>query len=113
MVMTAFVGGGRGISSDIREEIRLAAKFDLKYDLAQCTVYLLSGDSFRRDVSGIQELGIQMKADYDIQRLKMSISGQHIFMNDFYDLRKEKFEYSFRAVEGLENKYMAFHLLQQ
>ena len=91
----------------------MAAKFGLKYDLAQCTVYLLSGDSFRGDVSGFQELGVQIKSGCDIQMLKTPVSGQQIFMNDFCDLRKEKFEYSFRAAEGLQNKYAAFHLLQQ
>ena len=45
--------------------------------------------------------------------LKTPVSEQQIFMNDFCDLRKEKFEYSFRAVEGLQNKHVAFHLLQQ
>ena len=95
-----------------REEIRLAEKFGLKYDLSQCTVYLLSGDQIRGDFSGLQELGVQIRTGNDIQMLKISVSGQQIFMNEFYDIRKEQFELSFRAVEELQNKYMAFHLLQ-
>ena len=59
-----FCGGrARDIIRYFREEIRLAAKFGLKYDLAQCTVYLLSDDNFRADVSGFQELGTQIKSD--------------------------------------------------
>ena len=58
------------------EESRLAAKFGLKYDLSQCTDYLLSGDHFRGDLSGFQELGIQIRTDCDIQILKAPISGQ-------------------------------------
>ena len=107
--------GGR-IQDIIRifgEEIRLAEKFDLKYDLSQCTIYLLSGDQFRGDVSGFQELGIQIRTANDIQMLKIPASGQPIFMNEFYDIRKEQFELSFRAVEELQNKHVAFHLLQQ
>ena len=66
-----------------REEIRLAEKFGLKYDLSQCTVYLLSGDQFRGDVSGFQELGVQIRTGNDIQMLKIPVSGQQIFMNEF------------------------------
>ena len=46
--------GGRvqDIIRYFREEIRLAEKFGLKYDLSQYTVYLLSGDQFRGDISG-------------------------------------------------------------
>ena len=107
-----FYGGrARDIIRHFREEIRLVAKFGLKYDLAQCTVFLLSGDSFRGDVSGIQELGVQIKSDCEIQMMKTPVSGQQIFMNDFCDLRKEKFKYSVRAVEGLQNKHVAFHLV--
>ena len=96
-----------------REAIRLAEKIDLKYDLSQCTVYLLSGDQFRGDGSSFQELGVQIRTGNDIQMLKSPGSGQQIFMNEFYDIRKEEFELSFRAVEELQNKYVTFHLLQQ
>ena len=34
-----------------REEIRLATKFRLNYDLSQYAIYLLSGDNFRGDIS--------------------------------------------------------------
>ena len=68
-------GGLQDIIRCFREEIRLAAKFGLKYDLSQFTIFLLSGDSFRGDMSGIQEIGIQIRIDYDIQILKTSISG--------------------------------------
>ena len=69
--------GGRiqDIIRYFREEIRLAEKFGMKYDLSQCTVCLLSGDQFRGDRSGFQELGVQMRTDNDIQMLKISKSG--------------------------------------
>ena len=76
MLMTASGGGrARDVIRYFREEIGLAAKFGLKYDLAQCTVYLLSGDSFGGDVSGFQELGVQIKSGCDIQILKTPVSG--------------------------------------
>ena len=53
-----------------REEIRLAEKFGLKYDLSQCTV---SGDQFRGDISGFQELGVQIRTGNDIQMLKTPV----------------------------------------
>ena len=102
-----------GCYPNFREEIRLAEKFGLKYDLSQCTVYLLSGDQFRGDVSGFQELGVQIRTGNDIQMLKTPVLGEQTFMNEFYDIRKEQFELSFRAVEELQNKHVAFHLLQQ
>ena len=92
---------------------RLAAKFGLKYDLSQCTIYLLSGDHFRGDLSGFQELRVQIRTGCDIQMLKTPVSGQQTFMNEFYDIRKDYFELSFRAVGRLQNKYVAFYLLQQ
>ena len=107
--------GGRiqDIIRYFREEIRLAEKFVLKYDLSQCTIYLLSGDQFRGDVAGFQELGDQIRTGNDIQMLKKPVSGRQTFMNDFCDIRKEQFELSFRVVEELQNKYMVFHLLPQ
>ena len=83
----------------------------MKYDLSQCTVYLLSGDQFRGDESGLQELGVQIRTGNDIKILKIPVSGQQTFMNEFCDIRKEEFELSFRAVEELQNKHVAFHLL--
>ena len=56
---------------------------------------------------------VQIRTGNDIQMLKTQVSGQYIFMNEFCDIRKEQFELSFRAVEELQNKYVAFHLLQQ
>ena len=53
----------------------ISGKAGLKYDLLQCTIYLLSGDQFRGDLSGLQELGIQIRTGNDIQMLKISISG--------------------------------------
>ena len=69
--------GGRiqDIIRYFREEIRLAEKFGLKYDLSQYMVYLLSGDQFRGDISGFQELGVQIRIDNDMQMLKRSVSG--------------------------------------
>ena len=114
MLMTASVGGrARDVIRYFWEEIRLAANFGLKYDLAQCTVYLLAGDDFKGEVSGFQEFGVQFKSDWEIQILKTPISGQQTFMNDFCDLNNEKIEYFFRAVQELRNKYVAFHFLQQ
>ena len=83
--------GGRvqDIIRYFREEMRLMEKFGLKYDLSQCTIYLLSGDQFRGDVSGFQELGVQIRTGNDIQMLKIPASGQQIFMNEFYDIRKD------------------------
>ena len=68
--------GGRiqDIIRYFREAIRLAEKFALKYDLSQYTIYLLSGDQFRGDISGFQELGIQIRTGNDIQMLKISRS---------------------------------------
>ena len=70
----------RGRAQDVlryfRGEIRLGEKFGLKYDLSQCTVYLLSGYGFRGDISGFQELGVQIRTGCDVQILKIPVSGQ-------------------------------------
>ena len=72
-----FCGGrAQDVLRYFRGEIRLAEKFGLKYVLSQCTVYLLSGDGFRRGFSGFQELGIQIRTGCDAQILKAPVSGQ-------------------------------------
>ena len=57
-----FCGGrAQDIIRYFREEIRLAAKFGLKYIISQYTDYLLSADNFREDISGFQELGFRLR----------------------------------------------------
>ena len=33
-------------------------------------------------------------------------------MNEFYDIRKEYFELSFRMIEDLKNNYAIFHFIE-
>ena len=83
--------GGRvqNVVRYFREMIRVAAEFGLKYDLSQNTVYLLSSDNFSRDISGFQEVGIQIRTDCIMQMMKMPGSGRKTFINGFYEIRKE------------------------
>ena len=65
----------------------MAEKFGLKYDFSQYTVYLLSGNDFRGDISGFQELGVQIWTGCDVQMLKIPVSGQQIFMQEICEAR--------------------------
>ena len=69
----AFSGGLIShVLRSFQEEIRLAAEFGLRYDLEQCTLYLLSGEHFRGDVSGFQALGIRVVTGPDVQIFESS-----------------------------------------
>ena len=68
-----------------QEEIRLAAEFGLRYDLGQCTLYLLSGEYYRRDVSGFQALGVRVVTGLDVQILKVPVRGNEAFLREFYE----------------------------
>ena len=96
-----------------REEIKLAEKYGFSYDLSQCTLYLLAGDEFRGDVSGFQALGVRIQTGTDIQMLKAPVCGQTPFMKELCDGKIVRFEQLFRALEQLQSRHVAFHLLQK
>ena len=80
----AFSGGLIShVLRSFQEEIRLAAEFDLRYDLEQCTLYLLFGEHFRGDVSGFQALGVRVVTGLDIQILKTPVGGNEAFLREF------------------------------
>ena len=58
----------------------MAAEFGLRYDLEQCTLYLLSGEYFRGDVSGFQALGVRVVTGLDVQILKALVGGNEDFL---------------------------------
>ena len=66
-----------------QEELRLADKYGLRYDLGQCRLYLLAGDGFRGGVSPFQGLGVHVDATYDIQMLKIPISRSPEFLKNW------------------------------
>ena len=95
-----------------QEEIRLAAEFGLRYDLEQCTLYLLSGEHFRGDVSGFQALGIRVVTGPDVQILKAPVGGSEAFLREFCE-EKQRLSLQFQALETYPRKHEAFHLFQQ
>ena len=78
----AFSGGllTSNVLRSFQEEILLAAEFGLRYDLEQCTLYLLSGDHFRGDVSGFQAWGVRVVTYLDVQILKAPVGGNEGFL---------------------------------
>ena len=95
-----------------QEELRLADKYGLRYDLGQCRLYLLAGGGFLGDVSPFQGLGVHVDATCDIQMLKTPVSGSPEFLKNWYLDKQRDFECFFRELPTLENKHVAFHLLQ-
>ena len=110
----AFSGGLTShVLRSFQEEIRLAAEFGLRYDLEQCTLYLLSGEHFRGDVSGFQALGVRVVTGLDVQILKAPVGGSEGFLREFCEEKQRFFENQFQALETYPRKHEAFHLLQQ
>ncbi|CAE7245847.1 unnamed protein product [Symbiodinium natans] len=56
-------------------------------------------------------LGVQIVAGADIQMLKTPVYGQQEFMQEFCDVRRSQYEQIFRALESLDCKHVAFHLI--
>ena len=52
------------------------------------------------DISGFQEIGVQIRMGCDVQILKIPMSGQQMFMQEICEARQEQFDLSFRVVEG-------------
>ena len=95
-----------------QEELRLAQEYGLRYDLNNCTLYLLAGDGFHGDVSAFQALGVRIDATCNIQILKAPVCGSPEFLAEWCQHKKSDFERVFQALEDLDQKYVAFHLLQ-
>ena len=106
---------GRAVDEILKlfqEELRLAEEYCLRYDLNNYTLYLLAGDDFRGDVSAFQALGIRIDATCNIQILKAPVYGSPEFLAEWCQNEKSDFECVFQALEDLDQKYVAFHLLQ-
>ena len=95
-----------------QEELRLAEEYGLRYDLNNCTLYLLAGDGFCGDVSAFQALGVRVDATCNIQILKAPVCGSPEFLAEWCQNKKSDFERVFKALEDLDQKHVAFHLLQ-
>ena len=95
-----------------QEELRLAEEYGLRYDLNNCTLYLLAGDGFRGDVSAFQALGVRVDAICNIQILKAPVCGSPEFLPEWCQNKKSDFERAFQALEDLDQKDVVFHLLQ-
>ena len=94
-----------------QEEFRLAEEYGLRYDLNNCTLYLLAGDGFRGDISAFQALGVRVDATCNIQILKAPVCGSPEFLVEWCQNKKSDFECVFQALQDLDQKYVAFHLL--
>ena len=95
-----------------QEELRLAEEYGLRHDLNNWTLYLLAGDGFRGDISAFQTLRVRIDVSYNIQILKAPICGSPEFLAEWNQNKKSDFERVFQALEDLDQKYFAFHLLQ-
>ena len=95
-----------------QEEFRLAEEYGLRYDLNNYILYLLAGNDFRRDVNAFQALGVRVDSFYNIQILKAPVCGSPEFLAEWGLNKKSDFECVFQAREDLDQKYVAFHLLQ-
>ena len=94
-----------------QEEIRLAEEYGLRYGLNNCVLYLLASDDFRRDINAFQALGIRNDASYNIQISKAPVCGSPEFLREYREIKKSDFECVFQALEDLDQKYIAFHLI--
>ena len=96
-----------------QEEVRLVARYGLKYDLSQCIVYLLVGEGFRGDIAGFQALSVHVVLGADIQILKAPICGSPEFPQSFCATKQADWDRTFQAISSFPKKHMAFHLLQK
>ena len=69
------------------QEIALAEKYGLHFDMGETTLYLLSGEAFHADLRPFQALGIRIVKGIDIQMLQVPISGREDFYAEWNRLK--------------------------
>ena len=95
-----------------QEELNLVEQYGLRYDFNNCILYLLVGDDFRGDASAFQALAVRIDATCNIQIFQAPIYRTPEFLAECYQNKKSDFRRVFKALEDLDQKYVAFHLLQ-
>ncbi|CAE7250211.1 unnamed protein product, partial [Symbiodinium natans] len=95
------------------QEIALAEKYGLHFDMGKTTLYLLSGEAFHADLRPFQALGIRIVKGIDIQMLQVPISGREDFYAEWNRLKIAAIDEAVTAIEQLPHKHVALHLLQK
>ena len=106
--------GGRteDVLSCFKEEIRLAGKYGLTFDLAKCTVYLPAGAAYQGDLSEFVNMGVTIKSGDNIEMLKSLVCATEEGAQGFCMRRQAELDETFRALAALPQKHVALHLLR-
>ena len=94
-----------------QEESRLAEEFELRTtSIIVLFIFLL--ETVRRNIKCFQSLGVRDYATCNIQILKAPISRSPEFLAESCQNEKSDFEWKFKGLEGLDQKYIVFHFFQ-
>ena len=95
--------GGRteDVLSCFKEEIRLAGKYGLTFDLAKCTLYLPAGAAYQGDLSEFVNMGVTIKSGNNIEMLKSLVRATEEGAQGFCMRRQAELDETFRALAAL------------
>ena len=65
------------------QELALADKYELHFDLAKTTLYILAGDNFSGDLRPFEALGVRIVKGVDVQMLQVPVAGSHDFFSEW------------------------------
>ena len=109
----SFAGGKfQAVYNIFIQEINLAAKYGLRFNLSECRLYVPSGGRFSGNLKLFTDLGVQIRMDSNVSMLKVPIYGTDQFYEDFCKAKMDEIDKLFAAIVPIPQKHIALHLLR-
>ena len=95
------------------QELALAGKYGLHFDLSKTKLHILAGDDFQGDLRPFTALGINIIKGTNVQMLQVPLIGPTSLYDEWNRTKVGDLDQVLTAIETLPHKHISLHLMKQ
>ncbi|CAE7428218.1 RvY_04325-1, partial [Symbiodinium natans] len=95
------------------QELALAGKYGLHFDLSKTKLHILAGDDFQGDLRPFTALGINIIKGTNVQMLQVPLIGPTSLYDEWNRTKVGDLDQALTAIETLPHKHISLHLMKQ
>ena len=95
------------------QELTLAGKYGLHFDLSKTKLHVFAGDDFQGDLRPFIALSINIIKGANVQMLQVPLIGSDSLYDEWNRTKVDVLEQAFTAIETLPHKHISLHLMKQ
>jgi hypothetical protein len=101
------------VLATLMQEMAVAKQYGMHFNFSKMKLYLMAGDRFQGDISGLEQLGIQIDRSQNILFMKAPVMGTTDFLQSFANEKMRELDEILTTLSKLPNPHVAYYLLKK